>query len=234
MPGGVKKAGAFTLQYVTDKGSPVTICTLKPSTATLTTLRSPSGTGKSTLLDRFVRCLRDNTPHATEDLAFRVSVNSSRSPSLSIGTVPQHPPLVKHWHLERFLPAPSEIAGAAFGQEGWSRIKGRLVGRLSGGQQRRIYACSVLERLHRQPGDAAVLVLDETLDGLNPSGAGEFLTRVSDAWQALDERALSFLLVTHLPALDTKVPETVSASLELVEEQVDEIRIKVRVGEQEP
>jgi ABC-type Mn2+/Zn2+ transport system ATPase subunit len=102
------------------------------------------------------------------------------------------------------------------------------MGQLSGGQQLRVYACSVVEYLHRSTADAAILVLDETLDGLNPEGAGAFIDGIAAAWTCGDNRPLYLLLVTHLPSLAATTPEVIRVELQVIDEGSSHLRVEVR------
>ena len=228
VPGSVQRGRNFSIQYVTPDGGSAIICKIPGEGMAFTTLRSPSGTGKSTLLECFIRQLRDRTPTAQGSLAFVATDGRNLPPSLSIGVVPQNPPFVKHWPLHKLLPTDPWTAPEVFGSEKWKSIRSRLMGELSGGEQRRVYACSVLEFLHQRAGDAIVLVLDETLDGLNPQGAGRFIEGIAAGWSSRGEaRPLYVLLVTHLPTVATKIPELVRATLEVVAESSAVLRVSV-------
>jgi ABC-type Mn2+/Zn2+ transport system ATPase subunit len=225
VPGGVSRGKGFTIQYVTESGTAEPLCVVPRAGAAFTTLRSPSGTGKTTLLECFVRHLRDRGESKSGQLSFIASEGINAPPTFSIGTVPQNLHFVKHWALRRLLPADTWAAPAAFGAA-WEGLKTRLMGQTSGGQQRRVYACSVLERLHRTSGTAVILVLDETLDGLSTKGAGGFVDGAAQAWRTHDQRVLYLLLVTHLPEVEASVPEAVRASLEVVSDSSTNLRVR--------
>ena len=106
-PGHVNKSHNFKLNYVTVSGQPLTLCRIHDNKVAFTTLRSPSGTGKSTLLQRFVEYMRNDFQGKSGDLSFFVS---NRPESLSIGKVPQSPTFVRHWGVKRFLPKDSWAA----------------------------------------------------------------------------------------------------------------------------
>lgn len=219
------------MRYVTESGSSLPICRIVEQRLSLTTVRSPSGTGKSTLLERFVGRLRDRASSSVGELDFTLTARDGTHPSVAIGIVPQNPPLVKHWSLQRLLRAENWTAKAAFGADAWNGFSRRVLGELSGGQQRRVYACSVTESLEQRPADAAILILDETLDGLNPGGAGEFIDRLASAWSERQQRPLHILLVTHLPAIDSeRAVEISSVSLGVVKESAEELTVRVTVG----
>ena len=219
-PGIVNKANQFSINYVTEDGSPFVICKLQEQTVGLTTLRSPSGSGKTTLLQKFVNYLKENHSGTSEELGFVVSRGVASFPSsLVIGKVPQNPSIVKHWYVSSILPRESSFGEAAFLKDKWFDIYNRQIGELSGGQQRRVYALSVLEQLIIEDAEQAIIVMDETLDGLGSVGAGEFINRISKEWvRKSKSKSLHILLVTHLSNIKTTVTESVSASLSIVDE----------------
>jgi hypothetical protein len=224
-PGDVRRADNFSITYRTSDGGPLRLCSLPSTGAALTVLRSPSGRGKSTLIERFVRCLRDNVSFASGALRFSASGGGRDIEPLSVAVVPQHPPFVRHWPLHRLLPPDTWSAPAGFGNE-WEGLKSRLLGHLSGGQQRRVYACSALEMLARSESDASVLVLDETLDGLNPSGAGAFIEGITQRWATVTEAPLLLFVVTHLPVLEVALTPAALA-LEVIREASTRLEVKV-------
>lgn len=225
VPGTVKKSDSFSVNYVTETGHPVVLCKLQKCGVALTTLRSPSGTGKSTLLQKFVNYLKDNHSGTSQDLCFSISRKSGLT--YSIGKVPQSPSFVKHWRVGSLLPKEGWFGKAAFGDEQWQVIFDRRMGELSGGQQRRIYASSVLERLSVEKCEQAVLIMDETLDGLGENGAGKFINDVAVTWNENVKKSLYILLVTHLSVIHTDVPEVVKASLSILSESQSSLEIKV-------
>jgi ABC-type Mn2+/Zn2+ transport system ATPase subunit len=227
-PGVVERDGGFSMQYILANDGATALCRIPASGVAFSTIRSPSGSGKSTLIERLVTSLRDSTSYGKDSMSFNARTSSGEEASLDIAVIPQTPPFVKHWQLGALLPSNSAFALAAFGDH-WESIKNRQVGQLSGGQQRRIYACSAIETLTSRNGHAAVLVLDETLDGLNPSGAGEFVTRISEAWAKKNSRALYLLIVSHLPTIETEVPENVRASLMIVKEIPQSVTVEVTI-----
>lgn len=229
VPGIVAKAKDFRMRYVTESGGSLPICRIVGQRPSFTTVRSPSGTGKSTLLERFVGRLRDRTVSSVDDLDFTLTARDGSHPSVAIGIVPQNPPLVKHWSLQRLLCAESWAAKAAFGSN-WNGLGRRVLGELSGGQQRRVYACSVTESLEQRSADAAILILDETIDGLNPDGAGEFIDHLVTAWSERQQRPLHILLVTHLPTIAAVCAvEVFRISLGVVRDTASELTVRVAV-----
>ncbi|UZJ39803.1 ATP-binding cassette domain-containing protein [Prosthecochloris sp. SCSIO W1102] len=230
LPGVVKKGNTFSIFYQTDNGGQFRFCQSSNDQVGYTTLRSPSGTGKSTLLQRFIDCLKHNKQREQNDLNFILSHKDQNINShLSIGKVPQNPSFVKHWHVSKLLPENSWAGNAAFatGAKKWSDIYTNRMGELSGGQQRRIYASSVLEKLSYSNCTTAILVLDETLDGLGTEGAGQFLTNIAKAWMTQNEKALYILLVTHLPEIYTEITEAVKARLTIIEESQSQLKIRL-------
>lgn len=226
-PGAVKKRDNFELKYISDNGSQIVLCDIEQGCVAFSTIRSPSGTGKSTLLQRFIECLKEEDAVKVDELSFRPSENIL----LSVGKVPQAPSIIRHWRVSRLLSKDSWIGKAAFGINRWNDIYDRRLGELSGGQQKRVYASSVLENLSVNSDDSEIpiLIMDETLDGLGEVGAGEFISRISEGWSQYKNKSLYLLLVTHLASIKTSVPEVIKVSLNIVNETSDGININVSI-----
>ena len=195
-------SSAFSILYETSAKKPILLWWRKPGSATaLSFLKSPSGSGKTTLLEHlWDRLRRRDCPQG--QLSFDFSPDLEPFDTASVGYVPQNPPMVNHWAAGEIIRSNSRFlecffSGAAGNSNEHAFFRKRL-GEFSGGQRRKLYACSALERLQQSGSLCNFLLLDETLDGVGAGEASETLKAIRQQWDSISARYLFVLLVTHL------------------------------------
>lgn len=190
--GGVKVAQTFTIEYKVDGP-----CYLwkadQQSKFVLTLLNSPSGTGKTTFLSEIYKRLRKQP----NSFKFDFSPDFEEPDQTSAGYIPQNPPMVNHWKLKEILPKEHRFLDCFFAADQLPELSKALKD-FSGGQRRKLYTCSTLEKLASQGQNAAFLLLDETFDGLGAIEAKQCLHSIRQKWLQGIGRPLHILLVTHL------------------------------------
>jgi hypothetical protein len=151
------------------------------------------------------RILRRKLNEPESPLRFDFNPNLENPAGTVVGFIPQRPPTVSHWRVRNLLPPNPLFLSCFFADPKSSDFKLNRIGRLSGGQCLKIYACSALERLATAPGLSAFLLLDETFDGLGAEEAGRCMNAIRTVWLEMQAaksgdapRPLHVLWVTHL------------------------------------
>jgi ABC-type cobalamin/Fe3+-siderophores transport system ATPase subunit len=221
--GNVYYPPAFEIDYVPRGGQPVFVWK-SDAGFSLTVFRSPSGTGKTTFIQRIYSILMRSgfpaptakkslfapmkdlystikshwfPPPAKPTLSFDFAPNLDTDVRISVAYVPQHAPTVRHWVVRDLLPASPTFLSCFFADRSEELLPRRL-NEFSGGQRLKIYACSALEKLRVEAGDTSFLFLDETFDGLGADEAGRCIAAFKDQWHSLVGTQLHVLLVSHL------------------------------------
>jgi len=249
-PGGFVPFGnRFKISYTSPQGNQP-VCLWKGGAEfALTIFSSPSGTGKTTLLQHlYYRLTRtreyasapasDGEPNAVQrvyrryfpppvapTLRFDFVPNFDDYIRASTGYVPQHAPKVMHWRVSDLLPASPKFLGCFFDNS--KDIVTKRVGQFSGGQRSKIYACSALERLEAESPDCAFLLLDETFDGLGAGEATQCLKNIEMRWRSASKAPLHLLLVSHLD--ETELTDQHSTTLTLSVSSNTEKELVVRI-----
>jgi ABC-type Mn2+/Zn2+ transport system ATPase subunit len=157
---------------------------------------SPSGSGKTTFLEQLYHRLVDG-PEGVE-LNFSFAPDIDRQDSILTGYVPQNPPMVNHWPVSALVRRNSPYLRVLFPDDTSDQFFRRRLGELSGGQKRKVYACSTLDRLASRRVRSAFLLLDETFDGLGEVEAARCLDGIGREWLQAQPGSLHILLVSHL------------------------------------
>lgn len=191
----------FSIRYTVAQNRP---CWFSQPTAgtnfSLTLIQSPSGSGKTTLLRELYAHIHRHGGASKLNFDFRPDYTDDSR--IACGFIPQHPPLVKHWRCGALLPKASrflEVFFPEFESSELAKLSVKRVGQLSGGQVRRLLACSALEELcDDDQADVAFLLLDETFDGIGAAALADSMTRLRAVWLEKATKPLHVLLVTHL------------------------------------
>jgi ABC-type lipoprotein export system ATPase subunit len=192
--GAVAKGPSYSIRYVADDPA----CLWEATTDRLTwcLVSSPSGSGKTTFLEQLYHRLVDGPERV--DLNFSFAPDIDRLDSTLTGYVPQNPPMVNHWPVSALVRRNSAYFQVLFPDDSSEQFYRRRLGELSGGQKRKVYACSTLDRLASRPVRSAFLLLDETFDGLGEAEAARCLEAISQVWTKNQAGSLHLLLVSHL------------------------------------
>ena len=111
-------------------------------------VQSPSGCGKTTLLRELYAHI--HRLGGASQLNFDFHPDYTDDSRIACGFIPQHAPLVKHWRCDLLLPKSPGFFGVffpEFSDQELTELPSKRVGQLSGGQVRRLLACSALEEL---------------------------------------------------------------------------------------
>lgn len=228
--GTVRLNQEFEITYNTRESDHVVLWPRTGDDLSLCVVKGPSGTGKTTLL-RQVFSRFESGEQVT--LAMRFDPEPPDPTDTGIAYLPQHPPIVNHWRLSRLLPSSSNLLDRLipeWGPELDARIDKHRLYHFSGGQKKKLYLCSALEGLLNQRIGAAVVILDETLDGLGVQGARQCLDRLENYWSTDARPELYLLCVTHLEP-ERFVPNSIRASsqvrLELTDISKERLRVRI-------
>jgi ABC-type lipoprotein export system ATPase subunit len=235
----VRLASRFCIEYQVAGSDRCLLVKSQPeSRFTMTLVRSDSGAGKTTLLLRLHLRLLGRELEKSDSLLFDFTPDLTTSTRLSCGFVPQNPPIVKHWKATQILPSNSSFIDCFFDSGEASTIKQRRLGELSGGQCRRVYACSALERLlNHNDKHLCFLLLDETLDGIGASDFVKCINSLRSTWNRVASHPLHALVVTHLgldELADALVGDDLLATLAIKEsvEEGGQERLRVTLANQ--
>jgi hypothetical protein len=141
------------------------------------------------------------------------------------GYVSQGALIVNHWKASEIVPQESPFFRVLLEQD---TDMGKHMGEFSGGQQKRIYICSMLEYLIQSAKacpalsnqEACYALLDETLDGLGADGASQCVLAIKQAWESKNSiPPLYMLVVTHL------------SEAELALQSIEAKRIKLSISQ---
>lgn len=202
--GGSVRVGktSYCIKYVCEK--PVALWEASAGAFVATVVASPSGAGKSVLLGTIYDRLR-GAQARTAEVRFDFSPDLDRLDLVSVGYVPQNAPLVKHWRVKALLPAQSEFLKCFFPGDRHVSVLESSLGQLSGGECRKLYACSALERLAASRSADSYLLMDETFDGLGASEASRCLSEIQTVWSTNRTNPLHVMVVSHLDESDIKI-----------------------------
>jgi ABC-type Mn2+/Zn2+ transport system ATPase subunit len=188
----------FKITYLCDASGACILWKLaNPSPFSITLLHSPSGSGKTTFLGEIYKRLRGQ-PRQANSLSFDFRPDCDDVSTLSVAYIPQNPQMVAHWQIKEILPDTSKFLPCFFSGVEIPKFFNRRFGEFSGGQRRKIYACSALEQLAVRPTESNFILLDETFDGLGAQETVTCLNSICNAWLDYTGRSLYILLVTHL------------------------------------
>jgi ABC-type cobalamin/Fe3+-siderophores transport system ATPase subunit len=193
----VKLSNSFEISFESEQTGYARLFELGNESPAFAFVRSPSGTGKTTLLRLFYSYLRQRPLPLGTTLSFQLQPNDQAVLPRAVGFVTQDPPKLSHWRVSDLLPHSSAYLQAFFPSD-WADLYGRRLGELSGGQRKRVFIASVVEGLARRAEKLAFLLLDETLDGLGVVGAEACLRAIASVWSLSSDRPLYVLVVTHL------------------------------------
>ncbi len=199
--GAIAVSSDFSISYTVHDHQPCQLSNPSPDdTFALTLIQSPSGSGKTTLLRELYAHIHRQA--GSSKLNFDFHPDYTEGSRIACGFVPQHPPLVKHWICNSLLPTTPrflDVFFPEFSETEREALPSKRVGQLSGGQARRLLACSALEELcSDHEGSAAFLLLDETFDGIGAQPLVECLNGLRTSWSTHGKKALHVLLVSHL------------------------------------
>lgn len=189
----------FRLVFECEGGNPVVIW--QPDSArkvALSLLFGPSGSGKSSLLAALYSYLRDPTRDGRADLKLQFAPEYGRGNGISVGYIPQHPPMVLHWRVREVIGKGCPFARQLLPDESLDATPSRSLREFSGGQCLKLYTASVVSRLGADGANGAFLILDEAFDGLGAGEAGRCLSVLTEQWTKQHQAPLHILLVTHL------------------------------------
>ena len=199
--GTVAISSDFSIHYTVADDRPCWLSTpIVGTRLTLTLIQSPSGSGKTTLLRELYSHIQRHG--GASKLRFDFHPDYTEETRIACGFIPQHPPLVKHWRCDSLLPKSPRFFGVFFPEFDEAELKklpSKRVGQLSGGQVKRLLACSALEELcSTDQAHLTFLLLDETFDGIGAPALVESLGELRSRWLQLAAKPLHLLLVTHL------------------------------------
>lgn len=224
----------FSIYYRVDDHVPCQLSSPRPGDEfALTLVHSPSGSGKTTLLRELYAHIHRHA--GSSNLNFDFHPDYTDDSRLACGFVPQHPPLVKHWKCSSLLPTTPRFLNVMFPE--FSRpeqqsLPSRRLGELSGGQARRLLACSALEGLcSNYDGSAAFLLLDETFDGIGAPALVDCLKGLRDSWSMHANSPLHVLLVSHLGLTevgDCLIGNDLVVAMEVRERSADRLETMLR------
>lgn len=226
--------GAVTVgrsfQIVFDCANGVQIWNRTEPTCLLCLCQGASGSGKST----FLRCLYNhihgrNLP-AESGVTFSFEPAVERN-QMSIALIPQDVTIVRHWRLSELFPIESPFFNVLFSDRNGIDFRKAVLADFSGGQQMKIYVCSVLEKMISEKRQANFLILDETLDGLGVTDANHVLSRIAKQWNdRTSGESLHILAVSHLPSGEGKLGGTGCSPLRLSVTENAQSMLKVAVS----
>lgn len=215
-----------------------------------TLLNSPSGSGKTTLLRELYFAVRGTHP-ATDAIPVisrlkrlvrrtkqqeRVPLTFDFHPNLqnidiAAAYIPQSPPFVNHWRMSSILPDEPKFLSVFFpDQEEFSKLNKRRLGELSGGQKRKLYACSALERLVAFPKSLSFVLFDETFDGLGLAEASSCLLQLRSTWSSSTTNQTALvLIVSHLDFSDLMQSKAVDHAIGLSVQSNTSTELSVRL-----
>lgn len=194
--GTVTKGPSYSIKYIVDEAAPATLWGITTERISWCIVSSPSGSGKTTFLEQLYHRLVDGPEGVKLNFSFAPDID--RLDSTITGYVPQNPPMVNHWPVSALVRQNSPYLRILFPDDMSERFFGRRLGELSGGQKRKIYACSTLDRLASRGVRSAFLLLDETFDGLGEVEAARCLEGIGREWNEKQSGSLHLLLVSHL------------------------------------
>lgn len=210
--GNVRVAPTFKIIYQSqdeDNGCVIWKPENNNSNFILTLFKSPSGSGKTTLLGRLYARLSGR--EAVQDLTFDFRPDYENQETASVAVIPQNPPMVNHWKLNELLPESPKFLEVFFPTDNKNGFWKKRLGEFSGGQRRKLYTLSALERLATQGRDHSFILLDETFDGLGSAEAKRCLVAIKTQWNQIVQKPLYVLLVTHLNDAEV-LDSTISAT----------------------
>ncbi len=203
--GTVEVSSDFSISYETNEQQSCYLSKpLKDSIFSLTLVHSPSGSGKTTLLRELYAHI--HRYGASSKLNFDFQPDFNLECKIGCGFIPQNPPLVKHWMCKSLLPKNSiffNVFFPEFTSDELNNFPRKRLSQLSGGQTRRLFACSALEEILRDNNtNLAFLLLDETFDGIGADALTLSLNKLREIWCENSRKPLHLLLVTHLNTCD--------------------------------
>lgn len=227
--GRLKVSPGFHIRYLpaNPDGCPLWTKSISgPSSVSLTFIRSPSGAGKSTLLKHVHARLAE---HKQMDLAMDFQPDYDDTVHASVGFVPQAPATTSHWRVASLLPPQSVFLPSFFSQDQIPKLLLKHLGELSGGECRRLYACSALERLVHHAADTCFLLLDETFDGVGMEAMTDMIPAVCNIWSANATCPLHLLVVTHFDIQNSPLasPQNTVLHFDIHTRTDDEMLVKV-------
>jgi len=183
----------------------------RASSFVLTLIDGPSGSGKTTFLGELYKHLSSK---GAAPCAIRFDFNPfmGAAASVAVGYIPQNMQMVNHWRVSSLVSERSLFFRGFFPNEEFDVVRDKYLSELSGGQRKKIYACSMLDRLMAERADSVFGLLDETFDGLGAQEAHQCISMIRELWTAeRPHHGLHIVLVTHLnePELaDLSLPHT--------------------------
>lgn len=191
----------FRISYTTANdtpAAPVTVWASNDSTFVFTLFNSPSGSGKTT----FIKNVYNYVQNIHSPLKFDFQPDHVQHNQCSYGYIPQNPPFALYWRISDFLPSTPKFLSCFFPNTAAEEILRKRFGQFSGGQRRKLYVCSALERLFLNGSMAAFLVFDEVFDGLGASEAKRCISAMHESWVTQSKNSLYIILVSHLEKIN--------------------------------
>lgn len=232
--GTIAVSSDFSISYAVCDYQPCQLSNPSPSDKfALTLIQSPSGSGKTTMLrELYAHIHRQAGP---SKLNFDFHPDFTEECRIACGFVPQHPPLVKHWICNSLLPATPlflDVFFSDFSEKDREALPSKRVGELSGGQARRLLACSAVEELCSDYEESAVfLLLDETFDGIGAEHLVECLNGLRRKWLDHGKRTLHVLLVSHLSRNEVNgclLGHDLVVAMDVMDRQADRLETRLR------
>ena len=195
----------------------------------VTLMNSPSGSGKTALLGGLYDRLKGRKIES-DGLMFDFDPDYNFPDNAAVGVIPQNPPMVNHWRLQEILPKTSMFIKCFFPEEnGMTAFWKKRLGEFSGGQIRKLYTCSALERMAIRCADQNFLLLDETFDGLGVIETKRCLSEIKTTWLDKIKKPIHLLVVTHLNDEEVTVGavSVSTVSLSVMNSNSDELCVSV-------